>query len=417
MQKNRSPCALTSLLLVQESTAGKVESGQQLRETRLPERANVTLTEATQNGKKVTRFKCDIAKVDIVNRNGRYYPRSAYQAAIDAAQEDLDAGKLWGLLEHADDWYDPMKGRLEKIAGRFDTLAIDGDMVTGEGLIVETASGQDLRALFEGGIAVGISTSGTASVKWLPAKEVDPTYHDPEDLIGVIQDDFRLLTVDFVSDPANPSGQARASERTKRPAAPTSPKETSMKWNKKVQKTAERLNLSVDAFVEQHADWAQELQNEGTETPAPAESGTVSLESYRALETSVVGLRSTVDTLTTQLQNERRDGIAITALEAARLPSSGTVKDGDTEVDLDASFRAELIDVARRADSDDAARESVTQKIAQRKAILGQRESAKPGKERNQRPALPVGNTSREDTTKPSTTKQVENARSRVGLL
>lgn len=417
MHKNRSPCTLDlTRQLLQESTTGQTDPSQQLRETRLPERANVTLTEANQGGKKVTRFKCDIAKVDIVNRNGRFYPRSAYAAAIAAAQEDLDAGKLWGLLEHADDWYDPMKGRLEKIAGRFDKLSIEGDMVVGEGVIVETASGQDLRALFEGGIAVGISTSGTASVKWLPAKEIDSTYHDPEELIGVIQDDLRLLTVDFVSDPANPSGQARASERTQRPAAPPSSKENTMKWNEKVKKTAERLGLSVEAFVEKYADWANELQNESA-VPATSETGTVSLESYRALETSVVGLRSTVESLTTQLQNERRDGIAVTALEAARLPSSGTVKDGDTEVDLDASFRTELIDVSRRADTDEAAREAVNAKISQRKALLGQREGARPARERNQPANLPVGNTSREDTGKPSTTRQVESARSRAGLL
>lgn len=414
-QMNRSPCVPR---LLQESTAGQTDPSQQLRETRQPERANVTLTEATQGGKKVTRFKCDVAKVDIVNRNGRYYPRSAYEAAIAAAQDDLTNGKLWGLLEHADGWDDPMKGRLEKIAGRFDTLSIEGDMVVGEGLIVETASGQDLRALFEGGIAVGISTSGTASVKWLPAKEVAPDYHDPEDLIGVIQDDFRLLTVDFVSDPANPSGQARAAERAQRPPAPTRPQEGTMKWNEKVKKTAERLGLSVEAFVEQHADWAQELQNEGAQAPAPAETGTVSLESYRALENRVVGLTSTVDSLTTQLQNERRDGIAVSALEAARLPSSGTVKDGDTEVDLDASFRTELIDVARRATTDDQAREAVGARIAQRKALLGQRESAKvPARERNRPANLPAGDNSREATDKPAGTRQVENARSRVGLI
>ena len=173
-----------------------------------------------------------------------------------------------------------------------------------------------------------------------------------------------------------------------------------MKWNEKVKKTAERLGLSVEAFVEQHADWAQELQNEGAQAPAPApaETGTVSLESYRALESSVVGLRSTVETLTTQLQNERRDGIAITALEAAKLPSSGKIQDGDTEIDLDASFRAELIDVARSAESDDRARESVAAKIAQRRAIIGQRQSAekRPTLPENRRANLPLGDNSRE---------------------
>lgn len=421
MHKNRSPClSLTGALtfavvaraqqptLLQESVAGQTDASQQLRETRLPERANVTLSEVTQGGKKVTRFKCDIAKVDIVNRNGRYYPRSAYEAAITAAQEDLDAGKLWGLLEHADDWYDPMKGRLEKIAGRFDKLSIDGDMVTGEGVIVETASGQDLRALFEGGIAVGISTSGTASVQWLPAKEVAPDHHDPEALIGVIQDDYRLLTVDFVSDPANPSGQARASERTQRPAAgspaPTRPQEGNMHPKIKallekhgVNTVDELKKIALDEYTATLEAIAKESAAPQAPTGATAD-GTVSLDAYRALETNVVKLTNQVTDLTTQLQNERRDGIAITALEAAKLPSSGTVKDGETEIDLDASFRAELIDVARSAESDDKARESVAAKITQRRAIVGQRESAgkRPGLPENRRPNLPTGDNSRE---------------------
>ncbi|AIZ44861.1 hypothetical protein QR90_06715 [Deinococcus radiopugnans] len=420
---NRSPCTTTLTVLLQESVSGQLDKSQQLSETRRPERANVILTEATEDGQKVTRFKCNIGKVDIVNRNGRYYPRSAYQAAIDAAQEDLAAGRLWGLLEHADDWYDPMKGRLEKIAGLFDSISIDGDMVIGSGTVVSTPTGDTLRGLLASKVAVGISTSGTGSVKWLPAKEVDDTYHDPEALIGVIQDDFRLLTVDFVSDPANPSGQARSAEQRQRQSpAPTRPQEGTMKWNEKVKKTAERLGMTVEAFAAAHADWANELQTEGTTLPpaARSEGASVSADDYRVLEQTVVELRGQVTGLTTDNHNARRDAIAITALESARLPSAGTIKHGETEIDLDASFRADLIGVARAAENDESAKAAVDRKIVERKAALGQRESApRPGSGRIN---LPTGDNSRvateaERNSQDGGVRRLENTRSRVGLL
>lgn len=429
---NRSPCTTTLTLHLRESVNGQLDKGQQLSETRQPERANVTLTEATQDGQKVTRFKCDIGKVDIVNRNGRYYPRSAYQAAIDAAQEDLTAGRLWGLLEHADGWYDPLKGRLEKIAGLFDSISIEDDMVIGEGVVVSTPTGDTLRGLLASKVAVGISTSGTGSVKWLPAKEVDDTYHDPEALIGVIQDDFRLLTVDFVSDPANPSGQARSAEqRQRQSSAPPRPQEGTMHPKIKALmekygcKTLEELKAKTEAQAEYLTTLeavAQESVNRSAPVPAPAstEAGAVSLSDYRALEQTVVELRGQVGTLNTENHNARRDTIAVTALEAARLPSAGTVKHGDTEIDLDASFRAELIGVARTAESEDAARSAVERKIVERKAALGQRESAPRPTGQNRVP-LPSGDNSRTRTeaeqARSGETRQFESTRSRAGLI
>ncbi|CAM3666600.1 hypothetical protein [Deinococcus frigens] len=429
-QLNRSPCTTALTVHLRESVSGQLDTSQQLSETRRPERANVTLSEATQDGQKVTRFKCDIGKVDIVNRNGRYYPRSAYQAAIDAAQEDLSAGRLWGLLEHADDWYDPMKGRLEKIAGLFDSLSIDGDMVIGEGVVVATPTGDTLRGLLASKVAVGISTSGTGSVKWLPAKEVDDTYHDPEELIGVIQDDFRLLTVDFVSDPANPSGQARSAEqRQRQPPAPTRPQEGNMHPKIKALmekygcKTLEELKAKTEAQAEYLTTLeavAQESVNRPAPAPTAADTGTVSLGDYRVLEQTVVELRGQVSGLTTDNHNARRDAIAITALESARLPSAGTVKHGETEIDLDASFRNDLISAARAAESDETAKAAVDRKIVERKAALGQRESAPRPIGQNRVP-LPSGDNSRTRTeaeqARNGETRQFESTRSRAGLI
>lgn len=411
-QLNRSPCAPR---ILQESARPADKPSAPLREQRSPERAHVALREETRAGKTVTLVDVTVATAGKVNRNFRLYTREVWQAAIDAAQDDLGGGKLWALLEHPEDgWdtWDPLKGRLERVCVRYETLAMDGDLVKATGVLIETSTGQDLRALLEGGIAVGVSSNGTGSVKYLKAGEVLPDYPQPEQYIEVIQDDFRLLTIDMVSDPSDVSGQARQKEQRR-------PKEHTMKWNEKVKKAAERLGMTVEAFVEAHAEWAQELQQESAPpVPVTTEAGSVSLTDYRALEQTVVELRGTVGNLTTENFNAARDAIAITALEAARLPSSGTVRSGETEIDLDASFRADLISAARAAESTEGAQTVVATKIAERRAVLGQREAA---------PArgsghinLPTGDTSRPLTSGERATegtRRLEGTRSRAGLI
>lgn len=429
-QLNRSPCtsALTRRLLLQESAAPRTEADLDLRETRAPERAHAALREETRAGKTVTLVDVTVATAGRVNRNGRLYSREVWQAAITAAQQDLTDGKLWGLLEHPDDWYDPAKGRLAAICLRYETLELDGDTVKATGVVIDTAAGQDLTALLGGGVAVGVSSNGHGSAKWLPAREVLPDFPDPEAYLQVIQDDYRLLTIDVVSDPSDVSGTARRRERQEPPAPTPRPQEGSMHPKIKALmekygcKTLEELKAKTEAQAEYLAALeavAQESVNRPAPTPAP-EAGTVSLSDYRALEQTVVELRGQVGTLNTENHNARRDTIAVTALESARLPSAGTVKHGDTEIDLDASFRAELIGVARTAESEDVARSAVERKIVERKAALGQRESAPRPTGQNRVP-LPSGDNSRTRTeaeqARSGETRQFESTRSRAGLI
>lgn len=414
-QLNRSPCPRPRKESAQAPRTGA------LREERPADRAPVTVREETRGGKTVVLLDVTVATAGRVNRNGRLYSREVWQGAVAAAQDDLTPGRLWGLLEHPEDgWdtWDPAKGRMERICVRYESLAMDGDVVKATGVVLDTATGRDLRALVEGGIAVGISSNGTGTAKYLKAKEVPglEAHPDPEAYIEIIQDDYRLLTIDVVSDPSDTSGVARQKEQRR--------KENTMKWNQKVKKTAERLGLSVEAFAEQHADWANELQNEvdPTPTPAPAaQEGTVSPEAYRTLEQTVVALRGQVETLTTANHNATRDGIAITALEAARLPSSGKIGAGDSEIDLDASFRAELIQVARAAESADAALAAVNTKITERRAVIGQREGA-PAPRGSGSINLPTGNNSRQQTEADRNrsgdgTRRIESIRSTAGLI
>lgn len=392
---SRSPCVLLE-------SAPAAQTGTELRETRRPDRAHLQLRQEARGDTTVTLLDVDVATVGKINRNGRLYPRSAWETAVNAAQPDLSTGRLWGLLEHPDDWFDPLKGELASICIRYETLTIDGDTVRATGVLIETAAGQDLKALVNGGIAVGISTNGTASVRYLPAKELDlPDYPDPEAYIAVIQDDFRLATIDAVSDPSDLAGGLRKKERQARN------KEHTM--NPKLKKLLEKLGMDEAAFKAEFPDQHAALTQEGTSPAAP--SGEVNLDAYRTLEQTVVALNAKVQTLEGANLNAVRDGIVSTALEAAKLPSAGKVKHGETEIDLDASFRADLTQVARAAESDDQARQLVDARIAERRALV------KPGAAtpapRNG-VALPVGETSAVKSEAPAGT--VRNTRASLGL-
>lgn len=419
---SRSPC------LLQESVQERAEHDLSLREIRVPERANLHVRKEARGDTTVTLIDVTVATAGKVNRNNRLYPRAVWEAAVAAAQPMLTAGELWGLLEHPEDWYDPLKGRLAAICIKYETLTIDGDVVSATGVLVETAAGQDLKALLESGIAVGISSNGTGSARYLPASEVAPDYSDPSAYIGVIQDDFRLLTIDAVSDPADLSGSARKKEHL-RGKPPPLPKEASS-MNKHLKALLDKYQgRTLEQVKADHpAEYLEALELIAKENVAPApaivvtEPGSVSLADYRALETTVVELRGTVGNLTTQNHNATRDGIALTALEGARLPSAGTVKHGESEIDLDASFRAELTGIARTAESDEAARTAVASKITERRAVLGQRttEGKKPSVNGVN---LPLGDNSRSKTEAErqqagdNSTRQLEQVRSRSGLL
>ncbi|UQN06298.1 hypothetical protein [Deinococcus sp. QL22] len=434
-QLNRSPCAslLRGRLSLQEGVAPAPLQNTDLRETRSAERSHVTLREETRAGKTVTLVDVTVATAGRLNRNQRLYTREVWQKAVDAAQEEIEAGKFWALMEHPEDgWdsWDPLKGRLSNICLRYESLTLDGEQVKATGILIDTAAGQDLKALLAGGIVVGVSSNGTGSAKYLPAKEVLPDHPDPEAYIAVIQDDFRLLTVDMVSDPSDVSGSARQREqRRHRPPTP-GPQEGSM--NPKIKALMEKHGVTtVEALKAkapaEYTTVLEELMQESLNPPAPRpnptpapESGTMSLADYRALESTVVELRGTVNTLTADNLNARRDAIAITALEAARLPSAGKVKHGETEIDLDASFRTELIQTARTAENDDTAKTAVDEKIATRRGVLGQRESAPVQRPQNGL-KLPAGDNSRTQTEaeriQTGQTRQFESVRRGAGLI
>ncbi|MDL2342571.1 hypothetical protein QOL99_00210 [Deinococcus sp. MIMF12] len=416
---NRSPCtALVSGRLRESAAPTGVFA---LSERLAPDRGNATLREEKRDGETVTLVDVTVATAGRVNRNLRLYPREVWQAAIDAAQDDLAAGRLWGLLEHPEDtWdrWDPLKGRLENIWVLYERLWLDGDTVRATGVLVDDhAAGQTMRALLKRKVAVGISSNGTGSAQYLPAKEIPglADFPDPEQIIAVIQPDFRLLTIDAVSDPSDLSGTARQKETHR-------PKEGSM--NPKLKALLDRFpGLTLEQIKAQHQteyaatmvaiaeDVTQAPSPGPTPAPQPAQNpapspapapqpapspAPASTHAESTLERNVLALNARLEASERQAFTEKRTNIAITALEAAQLPRAPKVGD----LDLDARFREQVIQVSVAAGSEDEARQLVGQMIEERRVLMGAAATpprGRPHESAAQRAggvSLPIGNNS-----------------------
>ena len=76
---------------------------------------------------------------------------------------------------------------------------MDGASVMGKCKVLETPSGQILRALVESGVKIGISSRGMGSVSERMGKTI-------------VEDDFQLICFDIVSEPSTPNAFMALSE-------------------------------------------------------------------------------------------------------------------------------------------------------------------------------------------------------------
>ena len=324
-------------------------------------------------GQKQTVVKGVAAKANIVNRNERYYSREVYQKAIEEAQADLQAGRMNGLLDHPDPWSEPAKGKVKNIAIKWEKFELDGDDFKVEGVIVGTTAGQELQALADAKVALGLSTNGSGTQKFLKAKEVIQGATNPDQVIGVIQDDYRLFSIDVVSDPSNVYGQlARES------------------WQRM---TLEELKAKDPlAYARLLAEAKAEVDKE---KPQPADNS----KEMQALETRIIALETENKTLKADKTKTVRLSFVTSALADAKLP----------ELDLDARFRKQLENAVLNAESDEAAQQEIAEMIEERKALVGTREVSA----RNT-PDIPAAKT--ESKPAPEKENLVKEARRMAGL-
>jgi hypothetical protein len=133
---------------------------------------------------------------DVENANKRIYPRRIWEKEL-KEQRVLDAVQkraMFGELDHPADG----KTSLKRVAHLVTDLQLQEDgNVTGAAEILDTPNGQILKTLFESGAQVGISSRGSGSVQ-----------------NGVVQEDFKLGTFDFVARPSTPGALPRPAGET-----------------------------------------------------------------------------------------------------------------------------------------------------------------------------------------------------------
>jgi len=145
--------------------------------------AKLELTEG-KNGRVVARGP--FAMADVPTANGRVYPRKLWEREIGKLEEKVKDRRCVGMLDHPSDGKTSLRGASHLITG----LSFDGDTVVGEAEILPTPDGQILKALIESGVKVGVSSRGTGTTKPLGNGKQE------------VNDDYGLMTWDFVADPA-----------------------------------------------------------------------------------------------------------------------------------------------------------------------------------------------------------------------
>jgi len=144
------------------------------------------INETTAGGGKRLKLKGRFQKCDEQNNNGRIYPRKILEGQVQKIQEKIGDRSLVGALDHPANDAIHLSQASHLITG----LSVDksGDVI-GECEILSTPNGKIVEALINDGVKIGISSRGIGSVS--------------EGRDGkVVNEDFKLITFDLVSDPS-----------------------------------------------------------------------------------------------------------------------------------------------------------------------------------------------------------------------
>lgn len=140
------------------------------------------LTEGSNN--KDLKIEGVFMQSEVKNGNGRIYPKSIVERETGLYQEKIKAKQSTGEAEHPQS---PEIG-LDRISHLIEKLEMDGNNVYGKAKILNTEKGKQIKALLEGGVNLGVSSRGIGSLN----------------KNRVVNDDYKLITVDIVSKPSAP---------------------------------------------------------------------------------------------------------------------------------------------------------------------------------------------------------------------
>ena len=129
-----------------------------------------------------------LQEADVQNGNGRVYPHAIMEREVKKYKALVEDRRALGELDHPDSSII----NLVNVSHMVTEVWMDGPSVMGKIKVLETPSGQILKALVESGVKTGISSRGMGSVREQMGKTI-------------VEDDFQLICFDIVSAPSTPN--------------------------------------------------------------------------------------------------------------------------------------------------------------------------------------------------------------------
>ena len=120
---------------------------------------------------------------EVKNRNGRIYPKSILESELNKYENKIKSKRALGELDHPNG----PKINPDRVSHYMTELSFRGNDIIGKAKIMDTPCGKIVKEFMKEGLSFGVSSRGVGSVK-----------------NGLVQNDFRLSTVDIVTDPSGP---------------------------------------------------------------------------------------------------------------------------------------------------------------------------------------------------------------------
>jgi hypothetical protein len=160
------------------------------------------INEGTGPNKKL-KVKGKFQKCDEQNNNGRVYPRQILESQVKEIQNKITERSLVGALDHPPN--DAI--HLSQASHLITKLWVEsnGD-VMGEAEILSTPNGKIVEALLNDNVKIGISSRGLGTLSEIKGGKV-------------VNEDFKLITFDLVSDPSTKGAFPELTESVKLNAA------------------------------------------------------------------------------------------------------------------------------------------------------------------------------------------------------
>lgn len=146
------------------------------------------LTEGKDGGKFMVEGLMQVAGG--LNGNGRIYPKPILEREVQKFKDTfIKQGNPFGELDHPDS---PIVS-VQNVSHAITDLWWEGDNLMGRVEVLNTPFGNIVKEILKAGYVIGISSRGTGSVE------------STADGRDIVQDDYDLVTWDFVSNPSVPN--------------------------------------------------------------------------------------------------------------------------------------------------------------------------------------------------------------------